>query len=89
MNLINVISEIKEQINKLEIQKENEVKIIKDKYDKEIRDLQIAFEINIKMNTVCLECEGKKIIKVYSGGYEDRGENQNCDRCNGTGIEPN
>lgn len=87
INLINVIQEIKKQIKNLEDKKKKEMKKIEDKYDKEIKDLETALEVNIKMNTICLECEGKKFVKVY-GGYEDRGESETCGRCKGTGIEP-
>lgn len=88
MNLINVIKEIKNQIEKAEQNKILEIKKITEKYDKEITDLKTALEINMKLNTTCLECEGKGKIKVYDYDYENRGHMERCERCNGTGIEP-
>lgn len=88
INLIKVIKEIKNEIDTIEKLKEKTIKQIEKKYDKQIIDLRTALDVNLKMNTTCLECEGKKTIRVYSGMYDDRGESQICGRCNGTGFEP-
>jgi len=88
LDLISIIKEIKGQIKDLKDRKNKEIEYIKKKYDKNIADFKTALEVNLKMNTTCLQCEGKKYIKVYSGFYEDRGTNEVCDRCRGTGKEP-
>jgi phage host-nuclease inhibitor protein Gam len=88
INLISIIKEIQRKIKTLESDRDKAINRITKEYDKQIKDLKTALQVNLDMNTTCLKCEGKKYIKVYSGMYEDRGTNETCDRCNGTGIEP-
>ena len=53
-----------------------------------LKELQIAYDVNSKMNSVCVYCEGEGSVKVYHGYYEDRGTWETCKRCGGSGVEP-
>ena len=88
MNLIEVIKTIRNDIDRLGEERKSKVEEINKEYDDKIEQLKTALLINKKMNTVCLECEGRRYVLEYSGEYEDRGSREICNKCGGTGIEP-
>jgi len=87
LNLVEVIKTIRNDIYKLGKEREDKIEEIDKEYNDKIEQLKTALSVNKKMNTVCLECEGKGHVWEYSGGYEDRGSREICNKCSGTGIE--
>ncbi len=90
MNLVNVLKEIRNEINKLEIEKEKEIKELSEKYDRMIEYLKVAYEANLKINTTCTECFGRGELKLYSYDNPVQFEIRSvkCPRCKGSGMEP-
>ncbi len=86
MNLIKVIEQIKSDINKLESQKERQIENINKEFNKKINDLETALQINMELNTTCLECEGRGRISFLDAAGDT--DYEVCSRCNGKGLEP-
>ena len=85
MNLVNVLKEIKTQANSLKNEYDKKQEELKKDYESKIKDLQTAYEVNLKMNTVCLDCDGTGKQTLYAGTYECRPYKEKCKTCNGTG----
>lgn len=85
MNLIEVIREISKNISVLKREKVNKIEDLNVYYDTEIQKLDAALEVNKKLNTVCLNCEGKREVMQYDGAG-DR-ESVDCPACKATGKE--
>lgn len=88
MNLINVIRRIESDINQLTANKDEKIKKIEEEYNKKKYRLKTALKVNKKMNTICLECEGKGHVGADVSFYGECREQVKCKRCNGTGREP-
>lgn len=89
INLIEVIDKLKSKIIDIENHKKEKIKEIEDHYNNVINKYKDALQINIEMNEVCLECEGKGRVKYYNGHAYDRGSTEICSKCNGTGKKLN
>jgi DnaJ-class molecular chaperone len=86
MDLIKVLDQIKSDIHKLEREYEDESTKLKVKYDTKIKDLKTALQVNMELNTTCLECKGRGSVAVLDAAGDT--EHEICSRCNGTGKEP-
>ena len=84
MNLIGVLRELQNQARELKGKYNQDKEKLEKTYNEKLKELQIAYDVNSKMNSVCVYCEGEGSVKVYHGYYEDRGT---CERC-GSGVEP-
>jgi len=88
MNLIDVCLKIKDTIQSLEEEKKDEINKISEKYDKQIDEYKQAFEINRKLNTACVYCNGTGKVNISDGyDYQSGYTEINCGECNGTGIK--
>lgn len=88
MNLVNVLNEIKKQMDSAESQYIKDRKALEDTYKKKIEELQTAYKINEEMNTACLNCDGTgKEVYYDECDYESRSHRRTCSVCNGTGIK--
>lgn len=84
MNLIEVIKTIENDIASLEIKKRKELENISKNYDKKIEELKIALDVNEKMNTYCLNCDGRGFyMKLDSAGMDS--DQIKCEECRGSG----
>ena len=84
MNLIEVIKTIESDITSLEIKKKNELENISKDYDRKIEELKIALDINERMNTYCLNCDGRGFyMKLDSAGIDS--DQFKCEQCRGSG----
>jgi len=84
LNLIEVIKTIRSDISKLERKRNEELERIKEKYDKQIAELKIALEVNKKMNSYCINCDGRGFYRQLDcAGIEN--ETVTCEECKGSG----
>ena len=84
MDLTSVIREIHMSTKKSECNRRQAIEDINKTYDKRKAELDNAMKVNLEMNTVCLDCEGSKMMDV--GSYDRMWDT--CKRCSGTGLEP-
>lgn len=40
------------------------------------------------MAKMCTKCNGKGIVYIHKGGWDDEPDKETCPRCDGTGEEP-
>jgi hypothetical protein len=84
LNLIEVIKTIESDITNLEIKKKKELEKINEDYDKKIEELKIALDVNEKMNTYCLNCDGRGFyMQLDSAGVDS--DQVKCEECRGSG----
>ena len=88
MNLIDVCLKIKDTIQSLEEEKKDKINKISEEYDRQIDEYKQAFEINRKLNTACIYCNGTGEVDEGDGcSYESRYIKVKCGQCYGTGIK--
>lgn len=85
MNLTKVIEQIQNDIHKLKREQEDEIKKITNKYSTKIKELEIALQVNMELNTTCLKCKGKGIVSFLDGAGDT--DYETCNKCNGSGLE--
>ncbi len=86
MDLIKVIEQIKNDIHKLEREREDELQKIKVKYDNKINNLKTALQVNMELNTVCLKCRGRGTTSFLDAAGDT--DYDTCEKCKGTKLEP-
>lgn len=86
MNLIKVLKEIKQQMLEEYAKYEVKKKELEFEYNQRMEDLQTAYNVNLELNTACLNCDGTGKEDEDDGcGYESRVHKVTCHVCNGTG----
>ena len=73
-------------IHKFEREREDEIRKITIKYDNKIKDLKIALQVNMELNTVCLECKGRGRISFLDAAGDT--DYETCPKCRGSRLEP-
>lgn len=88
MNLIKVLNTIRKQYEDVLKEREKKIEEINKFYNEKYIELKTAYQVNLRLNTACLKCEGTGKIDG-SDGYEYGGRlrKETCPNCNGTGIE--
>lgn len=85
MDLVNVIVNLENQMDKLRRERYIEIKEIELHYDKLISGLQQSRDENLKRNTVCVKCGGTGKIKCQKVSNETSITTKPCYECDGTG----
>ena len=87
MNLISVLNEIKKQALEEKATYEVNKKQLEQEHEERLKELQSAYNVNLELNTACLNCEGTgKEDYSDGGGYGSRVHKTTCNKCNGTGV---
>lgn len=90
MNLLKVLAALQDDITKLTYERHAQIEELRKSYNRRIKELQSAYEVNDRMNTACKKCDGTGKEWAYDTTAEDdHGHEINCGMCHGSGLIEN
>ena len=86
VDLVDVLYQLDRKLSELEKEREEKIKSINKVYNIKIEEYKSALRVNKEMNTVCLQCRGRKEVSYIDAAGDTDWDI--CKRCSGTGLEP-